>query len=140
MTNRKHFVAIYERDREADAWLVHIDGIEACHTYGRTLHQAGERIDEALALWLDRDPDQFVLEHQWPTAVIERRGRCDGGTNYSGRRGSAASQATTRAARSNSPAWASAAVTPPRSSASPTNVSNSSSRRRRCTAARHGAF
>ena len=75
MTKRKHFVAIYERDRETDAWLVHIDGIEACHTYGRTLHQAGERIEEALALWLDREPDQFALEHQWPKAVTEARPR-----------------------------------------------------------------
>ena len=71
MTRRKHYVAVYERDRESDAWLVHIDGIEACRTYGRTLRQARERIEEALALWLDREPDDFLLEHRWPKAVNE---------------------------------------------------------------------
>jgi predicted RNase H-like HicB family nuclease len=71
MTRRRFYVAVYERDRESDAWLVHIDGIEACHTYGRTLRQAGERIEEALALWLDREPDDFVLAHQWPKAVSD---------------------------------------------------------------------
>ena len=71
MTKRRRFVAIYERDRESDAWLVHVDGIDGCHTYGRTLRQAGERIEEALAAWLDCDPGEFVLEQHWPERITE---------------------------------------------------------------------
>ncbi len=50
------FTAVYERDTENDAWLVHIKGVEGCHTYGLTRTEAEERIREALALWLNRDP------------------------------------------------------------------------------------
>ena len=49
------FTALYERDTESDAWLVHIEGIDGCHTYGRTRTEAEQRIRAALALWLDRD-------------------------------------------------------------------------------------
>lgn len=49
------FTAVYERDTESDAWLVHVEGIDGCHTYGRTRTEAEQRIREALALWLDRD-------------------------------------------------------------------------------------
>src|SRR4051812_15018993 len=35
MTRTKTYVAVYERDSESDAWLVHIKGIAGCHTYGR---------------------------------------------------------------------------------------------------------
>jgi predicted RNase H-like HicB family nuclease len=66
MTRTKNYVAIYERDPESDAWLVHIKGIPGCHTYGRTLRQAGVRIREALALWLDRGPDCLVIDSEWP--------------------------------------------------------------------------
>ena len=43
------FTAVYERDTESGAWLVRIDGIEGCHTYGRTRSEAEVRIREALA-------------------------------------------------------------------------------------------
>jgi predicted RNase H-like HicB family nuclease len=66
---RERYVAVYERDRESDAWLVHVDGIEGCHTYGRTLGQAAERISEALGAWLDRDPARLEIEHRWPDEV-----------------------------------------------------------------------
>src|SRR5882672_7890161 len=71
MTKRRRYVAIYERDPESDAWLVHVDGIDGCHTYGRTLRQAGERIHEALAVWLDREPGDFAIEHHWPERITE---------------------------------------------------------------------
>ena len=44
----------------------HIKGIPGCHTYGRTLRQAETRIREALALWLDRDPDGLEIASEWP--------------------------------------------------------------------------
>jgi len=46
--------------------LVRIKGIDGCHTYGRSLRQAEARIREALALWLDRDPDSLTIESEWP--------------------------------------------------------------------------
>ena len=71
MTKRRRYEAIYDRDSESEAWLVHVAGIDECHTYGRTLRQAGERIEEALAVWLDREPGAFVLEHRWPERITE---------------------------------------------------------------------
>ena len=50
MSPKKTHVAVYERDPDADAWLVSIKGIEGCQTYGRSLRQAETRIREALAL------------------------------------------------------------------------------------------
>jgi predicted RNase H-like HicB family nuclease len=71
MTRKKHYVAVYERDAESDVWLVHIKSIPGCHTYGRTLRQAEARIQEALALWLDRDPEGLEVSSAWPTDLVE---------------------------------------------------------------------
>ena len=69
MTRPRNYVAMFERDRHSDAWLVHIDGIEACHTYGRTLRQAESRIREALGAWLDRDPAEVQITARWPAEL-----------------------------------------------------------------------
>jgi predicted RNase H-like HicB family nuclease len=69
MTRTKIYVAVYERDRGSDAWLVHIKTVPACHTYGRTLRQAEARIREALAAWLDRDPDGLEIASEWPAEL-----------------------------------------------------------------------
>jgi predicted RNase H-like HicB family nuclease len=66
MTRPKKHVAVYERDPESDAWLVHIKGIPGCATYGRTLRQAEARIREALAAWLDHDPGGLEIASEWP--------------------------------------------------------------------------
>ena len=71
MARTRNYVAVYERDPESDAWLVHIKGIAGCHTYGRTLRQAEARILEALALWLDREPDGLVITPEWPEDLVE---------------------------------------------------------------------
>jgi predicted RNase H-like HicB family nuclease len=71
MTKAKSYVAVYERDSESDAWLVHVEAIPECHTYGRTLRQAEARIREALALWLDRDPDGLEITPDWPPELVE---------------------------------------------------------------------
>jgi predicted RNase H-like HicB family nuclease len=80
MTRTKNYVAVYERDPESDAWLVHIKTVPGCATYGRTLRQAEARIREALAAWLDRDPDGLQIVSEWPpeledvaTAVSQAR-------------------------------------------------------------------
>jgi predicted RNase H-like HicB family nuclease len=71
MTRKKYYVAAYERDPASDAWLVHIKGITGCHTYGRTLRQAEERIREALALWLDVEPTNFEIASEWPRDLVD---------------------------------------------------------------------
>jgi predicted RNase H-like HicB family nuclease len=71
MARSKNYVAVYERDPESDAWLVHIKGIDGCQTYGRTLRQAEARILEALALWLDREPEGLVISPRWPEDLVE---------------------------------------------------------------------
>ena len=87
MTKAKSYVAVYERDSESDAWLVHVKTIPECHTYGRTLRQAESRIREALALWLDRDPDGLEIIPEWPPEVV------DAATKVSGARRAAAESA-----------------------------------------------
>lgn len=99
MSRRRRYVAVYERDRESDAWLVRIDGIDGCHTFGRTLRQAGERIEEALALWLDREPEDLALEHRWPERITELASAVEQARSASADATRAASDATVAAAR-----------------------------------------
>jgi predicted RNase H-like HicB family nuclease len=87
MTRTKNYTAVYERDPESDAWLVHIKGIAGCHTYGRTLRQAEARIREALAAWLDRDPQGLEIASEWPPELEQAA------TNVSQARSNAASAA-----------------------------------------------
>ena len=65
----KQYVAVYERDFENDVWLVHVKGIDGCQTYGRSLRQAMHRIQEALAVWLDCEPDEFTLSGEFPAKL-----------------------------------------------------------------------
>lgn len=58
---RATFAAVYERDPAGERWLVHIDGIVGCHTYGRTRPEAEVRILEALALWLEVEPETLTI-------------------------------------------------------------------------------
>ena len=74
MSLRKHYVAVFERDRDSDAWLVHIKGLNGCHTYGRSLRQAETRIREALGAWVDRDPERLVITPQWPAELLRVAG------------------------------------------------------------------
>lgn len=99
MSKRRRYVAVYERDRESDAWLVHVDGIDGCHTYGRTLRQAGERIEEALAAWLDREPDESEIEHRWPEQVSKLATTVEEARSASVDAAQAASEATVSAVR-----------------------------------------
>jgi len=69
MSPKKKYVAVYERDPGADAWNVRINGVEGCQTYGRSLRQAQTRIREALAVWLDREPEDLTIEDRLPASV-----------------------------------------------------------------------
>jgi len=57
--NQGRYTVVYERD-ESGAWNAHVPEVPGCHTYGRSLRQARERIREALGLWVD-DADQAEL-------------------------------------------------------------------------------
>jgi predicted RNase H-like HicB family nuclease len=57
------FRAVYEHDAADGSWLVRIEGLDGCHTYGRTKPEAADRIEEALAAWLDKEPSGFKLTH-----------------------------------------------------------------------------
>ncbi len=66
MARTKNYVAVYEHDAEEDVWLVHIKGIEGVATYGRSIRQAQGRIREALAAWLDREPETLNITPEMP--------------------------------------------------------------------------
>jgi predicted RNase H-like HicB family nuclease len=77
MSPKKTYVAVYGRDPEDDAWNVHVQDLDGCQTYGRSLRQAQARIREALGLWLDRDSQQLVIRDELPadlSAVADTRG------------------------------------------------------------------
>lgn len=50
MARTKTYRVVFERD-EAGLWTARVRGVVGCHTQGRTLAQARERIREALALF-----------------------------------------------------------------------------------------
>jgi len=65
----KVYVAVYERDPEVSAWTVEVKGLKGCQTYGRSLRQAQSRIREALAVWLDVEPDTLLIRDQLPPSL-----------------------------------------------------------------------
>ena len=52
------YTVVYERD-ESGAWNAYVPEVPGCHTYGRSLRLARERIRETLGLWVD-DADQAI--------------------------------------------------------------------------------
>ena len=99
MSPKKTYVAVYERDPEDDAWNVRIAGLDGCQTYGRSLRQAQARIREALALWLDRDPQQLLVRDELPadlSAVADTVARA---RREAERAGTKAQEETTRAVK-----------------------------------------
>ncbi|HEY3218015.1 MAG TPA: type II toxin-antitoxin system HicB family antitoxin [Candidatus Limnocylindria bacterium] len=53
------YKVVYERD-EGGAWIAEVPSVPGCHTYGRTIEQARERVREALDLWV-RDANTAYL-------------------------------------------------------------------------------
>ena len=51
--------------------LLHRFGGKLIERNGVFLRQADDRIREALALWLDREPDDLVITPQWPRDLVE---------------------------------------------------------------------
>ena len=50
MAKKRAYTVSYERD-EKGLWVEHVKGVAGCHTQGRTIAQARDRIREALALF-----------------------------------------------------------------------------------------
>ena len=48
----KTYTVVYERDEE-DWWVAEVAEVPGCHTQGRTLEQARERILDALSIYAD---------------------------------------------------------------------------------------
>ena len=78
MTRTKNYVAVYGRDPQSDAWLVHIKGIPGCATYGRTLRQAEARIPRRSRY------GSIAIRRGWRSAGVATRAR---GGRYIGFRG-----------------------------------------------------
>jgi len=51
----------YERD-ERGWWIAQVPGLSGCHTQGRSIAQARERIREALALFVDDAEDAQLID------------------------------------------------------------------------------
>jgi predicted RNase H-like HicB family nuclease len=52
VTEKPSYVVRYERDAD-DWWFAEVKDVPGCHTQGRTIEQARERIREALQAWFD---------------------------------------------------------------------------------------
>jgi predicted RNase H-like HicB family nuclease len=58
-----------ERD-ESGAWLARVPSVPGCHTHGRSLRQAKNRIREALSLWVDdADQAELTFRYRLPSAT-----------------------------------------------------------------------
>lgn len=99
MSPKKTYTAIYERDAVDDAWSVRIDGVDGCQTYGRSLRQAHTRIVEALALWLDREPDTLTIRDELPTDLVKVARRVTHARAEAERAGTKAQEQAVAAAR-----------------------------------------
>lgn len=97
MSRNKRYVAIYDREPDSETWLVHIEGVPGCQTYGRSLRQASERIREALAVWLDSEPETLVISDRLP-GEIEALARSVARQRIQAERAGAAAQEATAAA------------------------------------------
>ena len=57
----KRYTVVYERGRDR-LWVASVRGLSGCHTQGRTIEQARQRIREALALYVsDEAAEKAVL-------------------------------------------------------------------------------
>jgi predicted RNase H-like HicB family nuclease len=61
---------------ESGHWIARVPDVPGCHTYGRTIHQAMERIREALSLFVRGAARANLVEDvQLPAAARERLSR-----------------------------------------------------------------
>ena len=56
---------------ESGPWLASVPSVPGCHSYGRSLRQARQRIREALSLWVE-DADEAVLSFHYRLSAEAR--------------------------------------------------------------------
>jgi len=95
----KNYVAVFEHDAGEGVWLVRIKGVDGCQTYGRTLRQAEDRIREALAAWVDREPETLIIAPQLPQDVALLANEVSQARNAAEQAGADAQRATVEAVR-----------------------------------------
>jgi predicted RNase H-like HicB family nuclease len=96
---RKQYVAVFEHDADKGVWLVQIKDVDGCQTYGRTLRQAEDRVREALAAWLDREPKTLSITPQLPQDVALLASEVSNARSAAERAGADAQRATAEAVR-----------------------------------------
>jgi predicted RNase H-like HicB family nuclease len=99
MSRVKNYVAVYEHDAEDDVWLAHIKGVDGCQTFGRSIRQAEIRIREALAAWLDQEPDSLTITSELPLDIALLASRVSQARTTAERAGTDAQRATAEAVR-----------------------------------------
>jgi len=96
---RGRYEVVLERD-ESGRWLAHVPAVAGCHTHGRTLEQARERIREALGLWVDdADTAELVEDVRLPEAVLAGIRRSRRARGRAERERARATESTSEAAR-----------------------------------------
>lgn len=67
----KTYTVIFERD-EKGWWVASVRGVRGCHTQGRSIRQARQRIREALALFVKDGAKAKFVEHLKLPAAVRR--------------------------------------------------------------------
>lgn len=77
---RRSFDVTLERDEDG-WWVAEVPSLPGCHTQGRSIGQARNRIREAIAVWLDADESNIDVNLRLPRALAkladEVRGKRD---------------------------------------------------------------
>jgi predicted RNase H-like HicB family nuclease len=89
-------VAVYEQDHTG-WWFVSVPELPSCHTQGRTLARARERVREAVALWLD--VDEVAVEITDDVRLPERARRATARARQARQRAQRAQEASLAATR-----------------------------------------
>lgn len=63
MRAKAKYVARFERDEDG-WWVVHVDGVQGCHTQAKTIAQGKRRIREALGLFIGDAAQTVELDVQ----------------------------------------------------------------------------
>ena len=64
MNRPTHTVQFWRDPEDRRFWLAQLLDTPGCHTFGRTLAQAQERVNEAIAVWFDIDEDTFDVAYE----------------------------------------------------------------------------
>lgn len=96
---REGYEVVLERD-ESGRWIARVPSVPGCHTHGRTLAQARERIREALSLWVeDADTAELVEDVRLPEIALAEIRRSRLARSRAERERARASESTSEAAR-----------------------------------------